>query len=185
MSNVSNEEVKKFSEHCLLMRSVYRYMVRLFKDSNPTEHALMNAVAPQFFGALMTVFSEYMVLAVCRITDPADAGQGKENFTVELFAKNFAPDTEAFKKLAVPHKKMELFRAKIKRARHKLAAHADRAAVSGPPLMTASWREWEEFWSALKDFVRILNEETLGAAFDIDPPGASNDAEKLLTALKK
>ena len=91
------------------------------------------------------------MLAACRITDTAKGG-GKENFTVELFVNHFASDTEAFKELDALHQQMKPFRTKILPARHKLAAHSDRVAVSGPPLDAGSWPEWDQFWSTLKDF---------------------------------
>lgn len=183
MSNVSHKDVEVFSNGCALSRSIYRFMVRLFKDSNPTERAAMLAVAPLFFPNLSQVFQEYVVLAACRITDAAKSGDGKENFTVEFFVNHFARDTEAFKQLDALHQKMKPFRTKISLARHKLAAHSDVAVVRGPPLDAGSWAEWDEFWSALKDLVRILNEQTVKKPFDIDEADAPGEAEKLLKAL--
>jgi hypothetical protein len=143
----------------------------------------MTAVAPLFFDDLSMVFAECVVIAACRITDPAKDRSGKENFTVELFVNHFASDTEAFKQLDALHQRMKPFRAKILQARHKLAAHSDRAAVSGPPLDTATWQEWDQFWSDLKDFVRILNVQTMGKPFDIDAADVPGDAKMLLKAL--
>jgi hypothetical protein len=185
MSNVSDKEVKDFSEHCVFIRSVYLFGVRLFKDSDPTERDLMTAVAPLLFEDLTQVFREFMVLAACRITDPAKDRRGNENFTVEMFVNNFAADTEAFKQLDALHQRMKPFRGKIEPARNKLSAHHDRAAVGGPPLGAASWQEWNEFWSAVKDFVRILNEQTTGKPFEIDAAGVPGDAEMLLKALSQ
>lgn len=54
-------------------------------------------------------------------------------------------------------------RTKIKPARNKLVAHADRDAIrKGTPLGYATWQEGDEFWTALKTFVRVLNEKCLG-----------------------
>jgi hypothetical protein len=185
MSNLSDKEVKAFSEHCVFIRSVYLFGVRLFKDSDHIERALMATVAPLFFEDVAQVFNEFMVLAACRITDPAKDRRGNENFTVEMFVNNFAADTEAFKQLDALHGRMKPFRAKIEPARNKLGAHHDRAAVGGPPLGAASWQEWNEFWSAVRDFVRVLNEQTTGEPFEIDAAGVSSDVEMLLKALRQ
>jgi AbiU2 len=185
MSNVSPTDVERFSEHCVFIRSVYQLMVRLCRDSNSAERALMETIAPLFFKSLNIVFPTYMVIAACRITDPAKDRRGNENFTLEMFVNNFAPDTEAFKQLDAVHQRIKPFRTKIERARHKLGAHTDRAAVSGPPVFAGSWPEWEQFWSDLKDFVRILNEQTTGKAFDIDAPGVPGDVDMLLRALSQ
>jgi hypothetical protein len=184
VSNVSdNKDVEVFSNGCALSRSIYRFMLRLFKDSSPTERDSMLAVAPLFFPNLTQVFQEYVVIAACRITDPAKDPQGNKNFTVEMFVNNFAPETEAFKQLNALHQKMKPFREKIKVARRKLAAHSDVAAVRGPPLDAGSWAEWDQFWTTLKDFVRILNEQTIRKSFDIDAADVSSEGNKLLTAL--
>jgi hypothetical protein len=43
----------------------------------------------------------------------------------------------------------------------------------------------DDFWSALRDFIRILNEKMTGQKFDIDAPGMKAEAESLLKALSK
>jgi AbiU2 len=168
MSNVTVKEVEDFSNHCVYIRSLYTFATRIFRNASADEQAAMQAIAPLVFEDLAQVFGDYVVIAACRVTDDADAGKGRENFTVELFVKNFASDTEAFKKLNAIHQRMKPFRSKILPARNKLAAHADRAAVSGASLGTASWEEWQQFWSDLADFVRALNEEINKRPFEID-----------------
>jgi hypothetical protein len=65
-----------------------------------------------------------------------------------------------------------------------LGAHADRDVIrKGQLLGKASFEDWDEFWSALRDFVRILNEKTTGKPFEIDAGGVFGDAEMLLKAL--
>ena len=79
---------------------------------------------------------------------------------------------------------MQRLRAKVQPARDKLAVHADRDAVrKGAPLGQASFEEWDDFWSALQEFVRILNEKVTGKPFEIDASGVEGDAEMLLKAL--
>jgi AbiU2 len=126
------------------------------------------------------------VIAACRITDPAGDGRKNENFTVEMFVNSFASDPETFKKLGELQQHMQKLREKVKPARDKLAAHADRDAVhKGKPLGEASFQEWDDFWSALQEFVRILNEKLTGKPFEIDAGGVMGDAESLLKALSQ
>ena len=40
-------------------------------------------------------------------------GKAKRNFIIEMFGKNFAPDTEAFKELEVLRLRMNPFRCKV------------------------------------------------------------------------
>jgi hypothetical protein len=185
MSNLSAKEVKDFSDHCVYIRSVFRFALRIFRNSDADEQKLLEEVAPLFFEDLAQVFTEYAVLSVCRITDPAKDPRGNDNFTVELFVNNFAAGTEQFKKLDAIYQRMKPFRTKIVTARNKLAAHADRAAVSGPALGTASWEEWDKFWTDLADFVRTLNEITTGKPFEIDAGGVQGDGDMLFKALRQ
>jgi hypothetical protein len=61
-----------------------------------------------------------------------------------------------------------------------MVAHADRDAIrEGKPLGAASWKEWDDFWVSLSEFVRILNEKTMGSPFDINIAGVPGDAEML------
>jgi hypothetical protein len=114
---------------------------------------------------------------------PATDRRDNENFTVEMFAKGFSTDPTAFKALDELHQRMNKLRVKLLPARNKLAAHADREVVRNGIVLGAASFEWDEFWGALKDFVRILNEKTFGKPFEIDAAGVLGDADMLLKAL--
>jgi hypothetical protein len=181
---VSANEVEEFSGHCVFIRSVYTFMTRIWRDSDEAERKVMEAVAPLFFEDMGKVLSEFLVIAACRITDPASDRRGNQNFTLELFANTFPRDGETFKQLDALRQRMMKLRATILPARNKLGAHADRAVIlKDEPLGAASWTEWGDFWSALQDFVRVLNEGTTGKPFEIKAGGVLGDAETLLKAL--
>jgi hypothetical protein len=183
---ISPKEVEEFSSYCVYIRSVYTLAMRIWRDSDDRERETMNAVAAIFFEDIGMVLSEFLVIAACRVTDPANAGRGRENFTAELFTKSFSSDPETFKKLNDLLQRMLTFRAKILPARNKVGAHADRAVIlKGEPLATATWKEWDEFWTVLADFVRTLNEKTTGEPFEINAAGVFGDAESLLKALRQ
>jgi hypothetical protein len=81
---------------------------------------------------------------------------------------------------------MQKLRDIIEPGRNKLGAHADREVIrEGKVLPGGSWKEWDDFWSGLADFVRILNEATFGKPFEIDAAGVRGDAEMLLKAIKQ
>jgi hypothetical protein len=101
-------------------------------------------------------------------------------------AAMFSATWRMYKQLDELHQRMKKLRNKILPARHKLAAHADRETIrDGKPLGAASWQEWDDFWSALADFVRLLNQKKLGKPFEIDASNVRGDAEKFLKALKQ
>jgi hypothetical protein len=184
--NVSKKEIEEFSDHCVYIRSVYVFATRLLRDCDEQERKSMEAIAPSIFADLAQLLTEYLIIAACRITDPAVDGRNNENLTIELFVNDFSSDPETYKQLDELHQRMKKLRKKILPARHKLAAHADRDAIrEGKPLGAASWQEWNDFWSALADFVRILNQKKIGKPFEINASGVRGDAEMLLKALKQ
>lgn len=185
-SKVSLKEVQEFSEHCVYIRSVFLFATRILRNSDESERKILDAIAPRFFDDIGKVFAEFVVNAACRITDSAFDRRGNENFTVELFLNSVPRGSETHKQLDGLCQRMQKLRDIVLPARHKLGAHADRAVIQkGEPLGAASWHEWDDFWAALRDFVRILNEEKTGYPFDIEAAGVMGDAEMLLKALKQ
>jgi hypothetical protein len=79
---------------------------------------------------------------------------------------------------------MKKLRKNILPARHKLAAHVDRNVIrKGKRLAAATWQEWDAFWNALADFVRLLNEMRLRKPHEITAGNVKGDAEQLLKVL--
>ena len=183
---VSNNDIEDFSDHCVFIRSVWTIATRIWRDGGAQERQLWEKVAPSVYADLGQVLAEYMTLAASRITDPAVDGRKNVNFTVEMFVNAFASDPETYKQLDALHQRMLRLRKKVEPARHKLVAHADREAVrSGKPLGGGSWEEWDDFWSALADFVRIINKKKTGNPFEIDAGGVMGDAESLIKAVEQ
>ena len=183
---VADSEINEFSSHCVHIRSVYVLGMRIWRDSTAAERKLMQKLAPSFFENFTFVLGDYLVMAASKITDPAIDAKGNENFTVELFVKSFPPDSQDYKDMDAIRSRMENLRAKILPARNKLGAHSDRDVIrKGEALATASWKEWDEFWAALADFIRELNRKRLGHSFEIEAGGVLGDAEMLLKAFKQ
>ena len=184
--SVSKQDVANFSNHCVYIRSVWSFATSIWRDSAEEERKTMESIAPLFFEDFAQVLSEYVVMAACRVTDPATDRQNNENFTVEMFVESFSSDPETYKRLDELHQRMKKLRKKIEPARHKLVAHADRETIrSGKPLDGASWQEWDDFWTALADFVRVLNEKVVGEPFEIDAGGVLGDAQSFMKAFRQ
>ena len=179
-------DVNEFSGHCAYIRTVFTLTVRIWRDSSDDERSRMEAVSPSFFLDIGQVLAEYVILSACRITDPANSGSKNENFTVEFFVESFPTHSPTFQQLEQFRRTMDKLRVKILPARNKLIAHADRNAIrKNQPLGYATWTEWNELWSALKSFVRVLNEKAIGTPFDIEIAGVLGDAEMLIKALRQ
>jgi hypothetical protein len=78
---ISPKDVSEFSDHCVFIRSVYLFAMRIWRDSDQDERQLMESTARLFFEDMGQVLREYIIISACRITDPASSG-GHENFTV-------------------------------------------------------------------------------------------------------
>lgn len=183
---ISEKEIQDFSEHCVYIRSIYVFTMRILRDCDEVEVKSMNGVAPTIFADLAQILGEYLVIAACRVTDPAVDVRKNESFTIELFANDFASDPDTHKQFDELHQRMKKLRKIILPARHKLVAHADRDTIrQGKPLGAASWKEWDEFWSTLADFVRLLNMKKMGKPFEIDASGVRGDSEMFLKAFRQ
>jgi hypothetical protein len=91
-----------------------------------------------------------------------------------------------FKKPHDLRTRMERLRTEILPARHKLGAHADREVIrKGETLLGGTWEDWADFWSALAEFISVLNEQTFGGPFEINAGGVLGDAEMLLKSLEQ
>jgi HEPN superfamily AbiU2-like protein len=178
-----NKEVRDFSAHSAYIRSVYVLATHIWRDSSEAQRKLMESTAPSFFDYMGQVLAEYVVLAACRVTDPAKDGRN-ENLTLETFVNTFGAGSQTGKQLDELRQQMLAHRKKVQPARHKLIAHADREAIrQGKSLGLASWREWDAFWAALRKFIIILNESALGTPYDIEVAGVPGDAAMVLKSL--
>jgi hypothetical protein len=95
-SNELRDEVAAFSHHCAYIRSVYVLATHIWRDSSEHDRKVMEQISPSFFLDTGQVLSEYVVLAACRITDPAKTGK-RENLTLETFVDSFSPDSPSRK----------------------------------------------------------------------------------------
>jgi hypothetical protein len=179
------KEVNDFSAHCAYIRTVYVLAKHIWRDSSEEQRKLMVSIAPSFFDDLGQVLAEYVVLAACRVTDPAKDGK-KENLTLETFVNSFGADSETGKQLDGLLQQMMVHRKTIELARNKLVAHADREVIrQGKPLGQASWQDWDKFWAALRRFILVLNESAIGSPYDIEVAGVPGDAAMLLKSLEQ
>ena len=100
-------QVKIFLKHCVYVRSIYLFAKRPFRDSNEEERKLMDSLI--FFDNHCKVFTEFIIVSACRMTDRTNAG----DFTAEMFVNGFASEPATFDKLSELHDRMQLFKGKI------------------------------------------------------------------------
>jgi len=148
-----NEDIAIFANHCVFMRSIYLHGKILFEASTDEDNARMLRVAPTFFGDINKMFVEYMILQVCKITDPAQDFRKNDNHTIAFLLQHydFSADPATMQRLAQCDGRLQAFRQKLLPARNKLISHSDRGAVlAGQALGGAPQNEWDEFGSICK-----------------------------------
>ena len=181
------EDIETFANYCVFMRSIYLHTRELFETSSIEDRSLMQRTAGTFFGDLNRVLNEYVILQVCKITDPAH-DRNNDNHTIAFLLKHydFSSDPPILKRLTELHASMQAFRQKILPARHKLISHLDRAAIlAARPLDAATDEEWSQFWLDLQDFICIVHRKVIDSSFHLNGVAGRSDAGDLLKALRR
>jgi len=181
------EDLEIFRDHCVFMWSVYRHSKVLFEHNSDDDRARMERTASIFFGDICRILHEYVILQVCKITDPPRSLGKKDNHTVDFLLERYGTgdDPEAKRQLDVRRDRLMAFRAKVLPARNKFISHSDRDAImAGQSLGGMPDAEWEYFWSDLERLVGILHEKVLGSPLRFLEVGMASDADGLLKALR-
>ena len=184
------QDIEIFANYCVFMRSIYLHTRELFETSSAGDKALMDATAGTFFGDLNRVLNEYVILQVCKITDPARDIRNNDNHTIAFLLKHYDPlfssDPPMSKRLEDLHDSMRAFGEKLRPARNKLISHLDRDAIlADHPLGAATDQEWRQFWLDLHNFIYIVHRKITGSSFHLNGVAGLSDAGDLLKALRR
>jgi hypothetical protein len=183
----SKEDIAIFANHCVFMRSIYLHNQILFEASTHEDKERMSRTAPTFFGDINRVLVEYLILQVCKITDPARDFRKNDNHTIAFLLQHydFSTDPATMERLAQLEADIQAFREKLLPARNKLISHSDREAIlAGHALGGVLQSEWEDFWINLQEVVHTIYEKVLGMSFWLNCVAMLSDAHGLLKALK-
>jgi hypothetical protein len=182
------QDIEIFANYCVFMRSIYLHTRELFETSSADDRALMNATAGTFFGDLNQVLNEYLILQVCKITDPAKDYRDNDNHTIAFLLQyyDFSDDPPTLNRLDELRADMQTFRAKLPPARNRLISHLDRDAIlAGRPLGAASDEEWNQFWLELQEFIYIVHRKVTGSSFRLNGVAGLSDAGDLMKVLRR
>jgi hypothetical protein len=132
------DDISIFIDNCVFARSVSLHGLALFEQSTDRDKQRMSRTAETLFGDLWQVIREYVILQVCKMTDPARDVRGDDNHTVAFLLEHyeFSSDPPLKERLTTLRAQLESFGAKLRPARNKLISYADRGARLGQP----AWR---------------------------------------------
>jgi len=182
-----DEDIAIFANHCVFMRSIYLHGKILFEASTEEDRARMSRAAPTFFGDINKMLVEYIILQVCKITDPAQDIRKNDNHTIAFLLQHydFSADPATKQRLAQLDAQLRAFRQKLLPARNKLISHSDRDAIlARQNLGGAPQSDWDHFWIDLQEVVCIIYEKVFGTPLHINGVAMLSDAHGLLKALK-
>jgi AbiU2 len=180
------DDIVIFASHCVFVWSIYLHAKMLFEASSDNDKKRMSRTAGILFGDLNRMFNEYLILQVCKITDPAKDMKKNDNHTVTFLLQHydFSVDPAAQRRLKLLADQLHAFRKQVEAARNKFISHSDRTAIlAGAALGAAPQAAWDGFWSDLQAFVSIIHEKVVGTPFEITEVGMASDADGLLKAL--
>ncbi len=182
------KDIEIFTDHCVFMRSVYLHARTLFETCTTDDKALMASAANTFFGDLSMVLTEYLILQVCKITDPARDFKKNENHTLALMLEHcdLSSDPQTAAQFGRLYDNIQAFSGKLRLARNKLISHSDRLSIlASQTLGAATPQEWDQFWLDLQDALCILRQKILGGSpFYLNGVAMLTDADGLLKALR-
>ena len=164
------------------MRCCYNTYVALY-ESGDCVHGVLQASAANFFHDLNPILIEYVLLQICKITDPAETG-GHKNLTFEGVNAVLEENGLMTQEIANFSSGLSRYRDLVKDSRNKLISHLDRDAVlNGLAIGEHSEEEVANFFECLQGYV-----DAVGIAVDVGPldfrstsgPGDALDLIKML-----
>jgi hypothetical protein len=175
-------EFKSFREQCIWLRCCYNSYVTLFESGHETLD-LLHRSAGIFFHDINIIFIEYILLQICKITDPA-VTQGKENLTIEYFNRRLR--CKMGHEISCYSEKIHNYRRIIGKARNKRISHLDKiSALSGKNLGEHAEDDVYMFFDNLQKYVDAVGCIVGEGPLDFTTTAGPGDAEDLLIKLRQ
>ncbi|NIA06669.1 MAG: hypothetical protein GWP14_03375 [Actinobacteria bacterium] len=179
----TQETIKHFCEQCRWAKLVYNEYCCLYQ-SGEDRLDLLEKKAHNFFYDLQGILIHYILLNICKLTDPAHLGPSG-NLTIKYILEQIEPTIRDKLGLDDLSDEIHKFRDYIIDARHKLIVHLDVDTIRANKILGAfPESEYEKFWVNLQEFVNKIYNYYLGDTFPLDHDSPC-EAEDLVHALKK
>ena len=152
-----------FRDQCIWMRCCYNTYSELYESGDRTKEVLQ-ASAPRFFQDLNAILIEYVLLQICKITDPAESA-GRKNLTFEHVNTALRDNHRMTDEIARFSCGLSRYRKLVKDSRNKLISHLDRESVlNGLPIGEHPEKEVTAFFESLQGYV-----DAVGNAVGVGP----------------
>lgn len=185
---VTRRDVKKFIDHCVILRGFWIHYQTVFEGSDLKRELLQNT-AHLFFHDLRLMLVEHLILQICKLSDH-EVTMGRRNLTIEFLMNNsdFSASPRELAKLEKIASRIEAFHKRILPARNRLISHLDlEAALGRKSLGVAPRAAWQRFWLDLQDFASIFYKRYVDSKspFYLNAVSRMSDADQLIKAVKE
>lgn len=173
-----------FREQCIWLQCCYNTYSALYESEDETKEVLQ-ASAAIFFRDLNSILIEYVLLQVCKITDP-DESQGRKNLTFEHVNAALRDAHRMTDEITLFSCGLSRYRKLVKDGRNRLISHFDKESVlKGLPIGEHAEEEVTAFFESLYGYV-----DAVGNAIDVGPldfqtTAGDGDVLDLIKTLRK
>ena len=172
-----------FREQCIWLQCCYNTYCQFFESDDETTN-LLETTAHLFFHDLNNILIEYILLQVCKITDPAESF-GRANLTVETINADLHEQGLMTDEIDANASGLLRYRELIKEARNRVISHLDRNTVlAGLEIGEHSRQEVERFFECLYGYVDAVGTVLGVGPLDFKVTSGKGDALDLIKALK-
>ena len=187
---VSIDEPKKtfesFREQCIWLRCCFNTFRSLYESNDETSTAL-RLTAWRFFEDLNEILREYIILQICKLTDPAQDGRGRHtNLSVDgvnaVLCKNklMTPEIRGYAS------ELLRYREFVKESRNKIIGHLDRKTiVEGLPIGEHPAEEVFRFFDNLQKYTDAVGWVVGVGPLDYQAVPGKGDVLDLIKTLKR
>ena len=175
-------------EQAIELRNIFNTFEYLF-DSDADVGEVLTKSAAFFFHDLNKIMHEYLILFICRLTDPPKTG-GKPNLTIprmtDLLCKKEDIDPDVIPTIKALDKHIEDYRNLLKDARDKIVSHNDlHTYVSGSALGGHPKEKMIEFFDNIQEYFDLAGNAVGEGPADFSCSPESGDVEDLIQTLKR
>lgn len=160
---------------------------QLFKDDKE-QTALLEKIAPSFFGSLSIILLSDLVSSLCRLTDPPSM-HNRQNLVLSQLIEHLNPDDHEakIKELEQALKQVEKFCKPLKTIRNRRLAHSDLKTILSPTTNALPAISVSDIKNTLDSVAQYMNTFKLhftGYTCDFEDPSLLDDATGLIEALR-
>jgi len=171
-----------FRDQCIWLRCCYNTYLALYESGDCTKKVLQ-ASAPEFFRDLNDILIEYVLLQICKITDPAESA-GRKNLTFEGVNTVLGEDDLMTNEIAEFSCGLSHYRELVKDSRNKLISHLDRETVlNGLTIGEHPEEEVKAFFECLQGYVNAVGNAVGVGPLDFRTAAGPGDVLDLIRTL--